>query len=81
MEAETIMNAIFAALAIIYLIVICVNFDSVKRSLGTQVFITVINMCLIACAAITDCVFLLVTWSICLVCNCLQLKWKINGDI
>lgn len=77
----SIMDGIFAFLALIYLIAICVNFDAAKRSLGTQIFITVINAGLVASAFLTHSSFLLVMWVICLVCNGLTLKWKINGEL
>ena len=75
------MDAIFAFLALIYLIAICVNFDSAKRSIGTQIFITIINAGLVASAFLTHSMFLLAMWVICLVINGLTLKWKINGEI
>jgi len=77
----SIMDGIFAFFALIYLITICVNFDTAKRSLGTQIFITVINACLVASAFLTHSTLLLVMWVICLIINGITLKWKINGEI
>lgn len=63
------MDALFALIALIYLIVICINFDSSKRSYATQVFLTILNVALVIASFLTDSTFLLVLWCICLCCN------------
>lgn len=62
-------DALFTFLALIYLIVICINFDSSKRSYATQMFLTILNVALIIAAFLTNSIFLLVLWCICLCIN------------
>lgn len=63
------LDALFAFIALIYLITICLCFDSNKRTYATQVFLTVLNVLLVICSYLTDSTFLLVMWLICLCCN------------
>lgn len=63
------MDALFAFIALSYLITICLCFDSTKRTYATQMFLTVLNVLLVICSYLTDSVFLLVMWLICLCCN------------
>lgn len=65
----TPMDALFALIALIYLIVICINFDSNKRSYATQMFLTILNVALVIAAFLTNSMFLLVLWCICLCIN------------
>lgn len=65
----TPMDALFALIALIYLIVICINFDSDKRSYATQMFLTILNVALVIAAFLTNRMFLLVLWCICLCIN------------
>lgn len=63
------MDALFSLIALIYLIVICLNWDTSKRSYATQMFLTILNVALIITAFLTNSMFLLVLWCICLCCN------------
>ena len=63
------MDALFAFIALIYLITICLCFDSSKRTYATQMFLTVLNVLLVVCSYLTDSIFLLVMWLICLCIN------------
>ena len=62
-------GAPFAIIALIYLITICLCFDSTKRTYATQMFLTVLNVLLVICSYLTDSTFLLVMWLICLCIN------------
>jgi len=68
------MDALFSFIALIYLIVICINYDTDKRSYATQVFLTILNVALIICAFLTNSTFLLVLWCICLIINGYNLR-------
>lgn len=59
----------FAFIALIYLITICLCFDSTKRTYATQMFLTVLNVLLVICSYLTDSTFLLVMWLVCLCIN------------
>ena len=63
------MDALFAFLALIYLIIICLNFDSRKRGLFIQTVITILNIALVVASFLTSSMFLLVLWLICLIIN------------
>jgi len=63
------LDALFSLIALIYLIVICLNWDTNKRSYATQMFLTILNIALIITAFLTNSAFLLVLWCICLVIN------------
>lgn len=63
------MDALFAFIALIYLITVCLCFDSRKRTQTTQVFLIVLNVLLVFCSYLTSSVFLLVMWLICLFIN------------
>ena len=68
------MDALFAAVALIYLITICLCFDSDKRSYATQMFLTILNVLLVVGSALTQSVWLLVLWCICLIINGYNLR-------
>lgn len=63
------LDALFSFIALIYLIIICINFDTCKRSYTTQMCLTILNVALVICSYLTDSVFLLVMWIICLCFN------------
>ena len=63
------LDALFSLIALIYLIVFCLNCDTDKRSYTTQVFLTILNVALVVCSYLTDSVFLFVMWIICLCIN------------
>jgi hypothetical protein len=63
------LDAYFAFVALVYLITICLCFDSTKRTYATQMFLTILNVILVVCSYLTDSTFLLVMWLICLCCN------------
>ena len=68
------MDALFALLALFYLILICVNFDSRKRGIFIQTVITGLNVALVFASFLTHSMFLLVLWCICLIINGTILK-------
>ena len=68
------MDALFSLIALIYLIVICLNWDTNKRSYATQMFLTILNVALVITAFLTNSMFLLVLWCICLIFNGYNLR-------
>lgn len=64
-----LLNTIFAVIALIYIITMCLCYDTDKRSYATQMFLTILNILLVVCSYLTDSVFLLVAWLICLCAN------------
>ena len=66
---SSLLDAIFAFIALIYIVTICLCSNTDKRSYATQTFLTILNILLVVCSYLTDSVFLLVAWLICLCIN------------
>lgn len=69
MEQFLTLNTVISGLALIYLITLCANWDTTKRSYSVCVFLFVINAALVIANVINKDAFLSFLWIICLAFN------------
>lgn len=76
MEQFLTLNTIITGLALIYLITLCANWDSTKRSFRVCMLLFVINAALVIANVINKDCFLSILWIICLMLNGSELGRK-----
>lgn len=69
MEQFLTLNSVICVLALIYLITLCANWDSAKRSYSVCVFLFVINAALVVANVVNKDAFLSILWIACLAIN------------
>lgn len=63
------LDAVIAGLSLSYLITLCANWNTARRSYSVCVILFVINAALVIATAVNEDVFLSILWIICLAIN------------